>query len=55
MRSIRQRIERNMEVLTELERRHFHVLPEKAKVGANVGWRLGDDSELSADYADLEC
>ena len=41
--SIKQRIERNMEVLTKVERRCCHV-PEKAKVGANV---VGD--ELSAE------
>jgi len=35
MRSIKERIKRKMEVLTEVERRRFHV-PEKAKVGANV-------------------
>jgi len=28
-------------VLTELERQRFHVLPEKAKVGANV---VGDSA-----------
>ena len=33
--SIKQRIEKNVEVLTELERWHCHV-PEKAKVRANV-------------------
>ena len=39
MRSIKQRIDRNMEVLTKVERRRCHV-PEKDKVGANV---VGDD------------
>ena len=43
MRSIRQIIDRNMEVLTKVERRCCHV-PEKAKVGANA---VGD--ELSAE------
>ena len=33
--SIKQRIERKVEVLTRVERRRFHV-PEKAKVGVNV-------------------
>jgi len=43
MQSIKQRIEKKMEVLTKVERRHFHI-PEKAKVSANV---VGD--ELSAE------
>ena len=35
MRSTKQRIERKVKVLTQVEKRRFHV-PEKAKVDANV-------------------